>query len=195
MHIKYDKVTIALSLIIIPIFLIQSNVSCTKNFESFGLFFDTQKQTILTYLDNNFKFQINYPNNWEKAVKINNEITFVAPKETDQSSNPAGVVIKIMPVQSKNISIESAAKALVSSLKADHKDFKIESSKYYKISGKKAIQIVFTATDKNLQKRKAMQIIAINNNKIFIITYKASIDKYTKYEDTLKDMINSFKFL
>jgi hypothetical protein len=40
-----------------------------------------------------------------------------------------------------------------------------------------------------------LQIVTINQKNIFIITYKASLDKYAQYENTIKDMISSFKFL
>ena len=158
-------------------------------------FFNENKSPMLTYENQNFKFKISYPSNWEKSSTLNNEFIFIAPKEKDSPTSPAGLVIKIVPLQSKNISITSISNALVTQLKKEHKDFKQESSGQYMISGKNGKQITFTATDKNLQNRKALQIVAMNNNNIFIITYKASPDTYTKYENTVKEMISSFKFL
>ncbi|MGN6624229.1 MAG: PsbP-related protein, partial [Candidatus Nitrosocosmicus sp.] len=97
--------------------------------------------------------------------------------------------------QSKNISISSISNTLITQLKKVHKDFKLESSGQSILDSKKSRQIIFTATDNNLQNRKALQIVTINQNNIFIITYKASLDKYAQYESTIKDMISSFKFL
>lgn len=196
-YVNHGVLVKVLVIVLIPVLIVQSGqISFNNDFKAFGLFFDSpQKQPMLTYSDSNSKFQINYPNNWAKSVKINDEISFVAPKEQDSVSSPAGLVIKVFPTQSKNVSIESVAKSLVSKLKTDHKDFKMESSKYYKIGGKKAIQIVFTATDNKLQFRKAMQIVSINTDKVFVITYKASPDKYSNYEKTINDMLVSFRFL
>ncbi len=162
--------------------------------EALGFFFNDQKAPMLTYENNEFKFKISYPDNWERSVKINNEITFVSPKDKDSVSSPGGLIIKLVPLQSKNVSLGPVSNALISQLKKEHKDFKLESSQNSAIGGKNAKKIIFTATDNRLQERKALQIITINNNNIFIITYKASLDKYSTYESTINDMISSFKF-
>lgn len=207
---KIPLLLLLLSIIIIAPYGIFQYIDITKS-ESFVLslnmfplvgkaygLFESPKQPLITYDDNTFNFKIDYPLNWEKSVKINNEITFVAPKEMDSVSSPAGLIIKIIPSNNnpslKNVSVENAAKSLVTQLKKEHKDFKLESSKFTSIGGKKAIQIVFTATDNMLQNRKAMQIVTVNNNNIFIITYKANPDKFASYEGTIKDMLSSFKF-
>ncbi|MER5175417.1 MAG: PsbP-related protein [Candidatus Nitrosocosmicus sp.] len=185
-------------LITISILILQFNSIVNNNNPNvLGLlFFNDQKQPVmLTYENNSFNFKINYPNNWERSVKINNEITFIAPKESDTGSSPAGLVIKVVPLQLKNVSVESVSNALISQLKKEHKDFKLESSSQFNLDGKNGKQIIFTATDNNLQNRKAIQTITIDRNNIIIITYKASIDKYTQYENVIKDMISSFKFL
>jgi hypothetical protein len=158
-------------------------------------FFNENKHPMLTFESQIFKYKINYPDNWERTSNLNNETIFIAPKESDISSSPAGLVIKVIPTQSKNFSIKSISNALIAQLKKAHKDFKQEFSGQFLVDGKNGIQIIFTATDNNLQNRKAWQIVTINQNKIFIITYKASIDKYSQYESTIKDMISSFKFL
>jgi len=183
--------------IIISLLLIQIlSTNIKNNREVLGLFFfDEQKQPMLTYENNDFKFKINYPNNWEKSVKLNNEITFIAPKERDATTSPAGLIVKVVSLQSKNVSIESISTALISQLKKEHKDFKLELSSQYVIDGRNGKQLLFTATDNNLQNRKALQIITMDKNNIFIITYKASIDNYAKYENIIKDMIRSFKLL
>ena len=162
--------------------------------EALGFFFNDQKAPMLTYENNEFKFKISYPDNWERSVKINNEITFVSPKDKDSVSSPGGLIIKVVPLQSKNVSLGPVSNALISQLKKEHKDFKLESAQNSAIGGKNAKKIIFTATDNRLQERKALQIITINNNNIFIITYKASLDKYSTYESTINDMISSFKF-
>lgn len=166
-----------------------------ENTYVFGFFHENQKPQMLTHTDNKYDFSIDYPNNWEKSVKINNEVIFIAPKERDSVSSPAGVVIKVIPRMAGNISIDSAAKLLMSEIKSEHKDFNLEFTNPYNIDGKKAIQTVFTATDSKLQNRKAMQILTANNDNIFIITYKASTDKYPSYEKIANDMISSIKFI
>lgn len=162
---------------------------------AFSFFHDSQTQAMLTYTDNKFHYEIKYPNNWEKSVKLNNEATFIAPKDTDSVSSPAGVVLKTIPTPGKNISPVAATKELISQIKSAHKDFKLESNTPASLDGKKATQVVFTATDSKLQNRKAMQIVSSNYENIYVLTFKASTDKYGNYESVAKEMVSSFKFL
>ncbi|HZH39075.1 MAG TPA: PsbP-related protein [Bacillales bacterium] len=183
-------------LIAISILIIQINqLVVDNNSKALGLFHDKQEQTMLSYQNNEFDFKIDYPGNWERSVKINNEIVFVSPKEKDSVSNPAGLIIKVVPLQSKNVSVGTLSNALTNELKKDYNDFKLESTSNLMVDGKNAKQIIFTATDSKFQNRKAFQIITTDNTNVFIFTYKASVDKYSQYESTVKDMISTFKFL
>lgn len=183
-------------LIAISILIIQINqIVIDNNSEALGLFHDKQKQTMLSYQNNEFDFKIDYPGNWERSVKIDNEIVFVSPKEKDAVSNPAGLIIKVVPLQSKNVSVGTLSNALTNELKKEYNDFKLESTSNLMVDGKNAKQIIFTATDSKFQNRKAFQIITTDSTNVFIFTYKASIDKYPQYERTVKDMISTFKFL
>ena len=150
---------------------------------------------MLKHTDNKFYFTIDYPTNWEKSVKLNNEIILIAPKDKDSVSSPAGLVVKVVPTPGKNISADSASKEIISQIQKEHKDFKMEASESLSVDGKKAAKVIFTATDSKLQNRKAMQIVVSNYENIYILTYKASLDKYSTFENTANDMIKSFKFL
>lgn len=187
------KVKVLVSLFLIA-FLIQLNYLIKDNSFVLGFFHESQNQPMLTYTDNKFNFMINYPDNWEKSVKINNEIIFIAPKDSDSVSSPAGLVVKVVPTPGKNVSAESASKALITELQTEHKDFLLESSGSYAVDGNKAVQVIFTATDSKLQNRKAMQIVFTNYENVYVITYKASVDKYGAYENTVNEMVKSFKF-
>ncbi|MDN5868393.1 MAG: hypothetical protein L0H55_13490 [Candidatus Nitrosocosmicus sp.] len=184
-----------LTSMVILVFLIHINQLASKDLLTFGFFHESQSQSMLTHTDNKFHFTIDYPANWEKSVKLNNEIILIAPKDKDSVSNPAGVVVKVVPTPGKNISADSASKELANQIQKEHKDFKMEASEILTMDGKKAAKVVFTATDSKLQNRKAMQIVVSNYENIYILTYKASLDKYNTFENMANDMIKSFKFL
>jgi hypothetical protein len=180
---------------VILVFLFHINQLAGKDLLNFGFFHEVQGQSMLTYTDNKFHFTIDYPINWEKSVKLNNEIILIAPKDQDSVSSPAGLVVKVVPTPGKNISADSASKEIISQIQKEHKDFKLETSDTLTVDGKKAAKVVFTATDSKLQNRKANQIVVSNYENIYIITYKASLDKYNTFENTANDMTRSFKFL
>ncbi len=181
--------------VVILVFLFNIYQLAGKDLLILGFFHEAHAQSMLTYTDNKFDFKIDYPINWEKSVKINNEIILIAPKDKDSVSSPAGLVVKIVPTPGKNISADSASKEIISQIQKEHEDFKLEASDTLTVDGKKAVKVVFTATDSKLQNRKAMQIVVSNYENIYIITYKASLDKYNTFENTANDMIHSFKFL
>jgi hypothetical protein len=181
--------------VVILVFLFHINQLEGKDLLNLGFFHEAQGQSMLTYTDNKFHFAIDYPINWEKSVKLNNEIILIAPKDKDSVSSPAGLVVKVVPTPGKNVSADSASKGIISQIQKEHKDFKLEGSDTLNVDGKKAVKVVFTATDSKLQNRKAMQIVVSNYENIYIITYKASLDKYNTFENTANDMIRSFKFL
>ncbi|HKX97466.1 MAG TPA: PsbP-related protein [Candidatus Nitrosocosmicus sp.] len=180
---------------VILVFLFHMNPLESKDLLIFGFFHETQSQSKLTHTDNKFNYAIDFPANWEKSVKINNELILIAPKDKDSVSSPAGLVVKVVPTPGKNISANSASKEIVSQIQKEHKDFKLESSDTLTVDGKKAVKVVFTATDSKLQNRKAMQVAVSNYENIYVLTYKASLDKYNTFENTANDMIGSFKFL
>jgi hypothetical protein len=180
---------------VILVFLFHINQLAGKDLLYFGFFHEVQGQSMLTHTDNKFHFTIDYPINWEKSVKLNNEIILIAPKDQDSVSSPAGLVVKVVPTPGKNISADSASKEIISQIQKEHKDFKLETSDTLTVDGKKAAKVVFTATDSKLQNRKANQIVVSNYENIYIITYKASLDKYNTFENTANDIIRSFKFL
>jgi len=187
---------IILVYVVIAVFMFHiNNQLVTNGIFVFGFFHESQSQSMLTHTDNKFYFAVNYPSNWEKSVKLNNEIIFIAPKDKDSVSSPAGLVVKVVPTPGKNVSADSASKQLVSEIQKEHKDFKMETSETSTVDGKKAVKVIFTATDSKLQNRKAIQIVFSNYENIYILTYKASLDKYNTFESTANDIIKSFKFL
>lgn len=185
---------VLISLVII-MFLLHMNQLASKDLLTFGFFHESQSQSMLTHTDNKFHFTIDHPANWEKSVKINNELILIAPKDRDSVSSPAGLVVKVVPTPGKNISADSASKEIITQIQKEHQDFKMEASEALTMDGKNAAKVVFTATDSKLQNRKAMQIVVSNYENIYILTYKASLDKYITFENTANDMIKSFKFL
>ena len=141
--------------VVVLVFLFHINQLTGKDTLNFWFISEVQGQSMLTHMDTKFHFTIDYPINWEKSVKLNNEIILIAPKDKDSVSSPAGLVVKVVPTPGKNISANSASKEIVSQIQKEHKDFKLEASNTLTVDGKKAVKVVFTATDSKLQNRKA----------------------------------------
>ena len=151
------------------------------------------QEQFLTYEDITTGVSIQFPSNWEKSVNLNNFVTFRAPPETDTRVYPAALGLKIQELTSQNVPLQEVTKAQMSELKKTNPDLKISESSSTTLAGKPAHKVVFSATDNNQVKRKALQLWTVVDNKAILVTYKAQPDKYSSYLPTIEKMINSFQ--
>ena len=192
---NHTKISIALSVLtIFSIFLI---VDYLEHNLAFGSFHENSIITIgldsefLTYDDLITGFSIKYPPGWERAQHIDKSVTFLAPRESNSDTNPAGLGIMVIEVVSNN-TLASIAQNQLNKLKNLYPDIQILESMETIFLGHPSHMIIFTATDNTQSMRKAMQIWFKEDNKAFLMTYKSDNQRYSKYLPTIDKMLNSF---
>jgi eukaryotic-like serine/threonine-protein kinase len=192
---NHTKISIALSVLtIFSIFLI---VNYLEHNLAFGSFHENSIITIgldsefLTYDDLITGFSIKYPPDWERAQHIDKSVTFLAPKESNLDTNPAGLGIMVIEVESNN-TLASITQNQLNKLKNLYPDIQILESMETIFLGHPSHVIIFTATDNTQSMRKAMQIWFKEDNKAFLMTYKSDNQRYSKYLPTIDKMLNSF---
>ena len=191
---NHTKLSIALSvLIIFSIFLIDY----LEHNLAFGSFHENPIITIgldsefLTYDDIITGFSIKYPPDWERAQHLDKSVTFLAPRESNSDTNPAGLGIMVIEVES-NKTLASITQNQLNILKNLYPDIQILESMETIFLGHPSHMIIFTATDNTQSMRKAMQIWFKEDNKAFLMTYKSDNQRYIKYLPTIDKMLNSF---
>ena len=194
-EINHTKISIALSVLtIFSIFLI---VDYLEHHPAFGSFHENSIITIgldsefLTYDDIITGFSIKYPPDWERAQHIDKSVTFLAPRESNSDTNPAGLGIMVIEVES-NKTLASITQNQLNTLKNLYPDIQILESMETIFLGHPSHMIIFTATDDTQRMRKAMQIWFKEDNKAFLMTYKSDNQRYSKYLPTIDKMLNSF---
>lgn len=194
-EINRTKISIALSVLtIFSIFLI---VDYLEHNPAFGSFHENPIITIgldsefLTYDDIITGFSIKYPPDWERAQHIDKSVTFLAPRESNSDTNPAGLGIMVIEVESNN-TLASITQNQLNTLKNLYPDIQILESMETIFLGHPSHMIIFTATDNTQSMRKAMQIWFKEDNKAFLMTYKSDNQRYSKYLPTIDKMLNSF---
>ena len=194
-EINRTKILIALSVLtIFSIFLI---VDYLEHNPAFGSFHENPIITIgldsefLTYDDIITGFSIKYPPDWERAQHIDKSVTFLAPRESNSDTNPAGLGIMVIEVESNN-TLASITQNQLNTLKNLYPDIQILESMETIFLGHPSHMIIFTATDNTQSMRKAMQIWFKEDNKAFLMTYKSDNQRYSKYLPTIDKMLNSF---
>ena len=192
---NHTKISIALSVLtIFSIFLI---VDYLEHNLAFGSFHENPIITIgldsefLTYDDIITGFSIKYPPDWERAQHIDKSVTFLAPRESNSDTNPAGLGIMVIEVESNN-TLASITQNQLNTLKNLYPDIQILESMETIFLGHPSHMIIFTATDNTQSMRKAMQIWFKEDNKAFLMTYKSDNQRYSKYLPTIDKMLNSF---
>lgn len=192
---NHTKLSIVLSaLTIFSIFLI---VDYLEHNLAFGSFHENPIITIgldsefLTYDDIITGFSIKYPPDWERAQHLDKSVTFLAPRESNSDTNPAGLGIMVIEVES-NKTLASITQNQLNILKNLYPDIQILESMETIFLGHPSHMIIFTATDNTQSMRKAMQIWFKEDNKAFLMTYKSDNQRYIKYLPTIDKMLNSF---
>jgi len=192
---NHTKLSIVLSaLTIFSIFLI---VDYLEHNLAFGSFHENPIITIgldsefLTYDDIITGFSIKYPPDWERAQHLDKSVTFLAPRERNSDTNPAGLGIMVIEVES-NKTLASITQNQLNTLKNLYPDIQILESMETIFLGHPSHMIIFTATDNTQSMRKAMQIWFKEDNKAFLMTYKSDNQRYSKYLPTIDKMLNSF---
>ena len=191
---NHTKLSIALSVLtIFSIFLIDY----LEHNLAFGSFHENPIITIgldsefLTYDDIITGFSIKYPPDWERAQHLDKSVTFLAPTESNSDTNPAGLGIMVIEVES-NKTLASITQNQLNILKNLYPDIQILESMETIFLGHPSHMIIFTATDNTQSMRKAMQIWFKEDNKAFLMTYKSDNQRYSKYLPTIDKMLNSF---
>lgn len=192
---NHTKLSMALSILtIFSIFLI---VDYLEHNLAFGSFHENPIITIgldsefLTYDDIITGFSIKYPPDWERAQHLDKSVTFLAPRESNSDTNPAGLGIMVIEVES-NKTLASITQNQLNKLKILYPDIQILESMETIFLGHPSHMIIFTATDNTQSMRKAMQIWFKEDNKAFLMTYKSDNQRYSKYLPTIDKMLNSF---
>ena len=145
------------------------------------------------YENTKLKYSIQYPSTWQKEERLNDFVTFLAPiEDSSHYESPAGLGISSLSVS--NVSLNTIVNIHLENMTNNLKDFQlIESSDTVLADNRPAKKIIFTAID-NEEKKQALQLITKNKDKVYLITYKAYLDKYEQYFPIIQKMLNSLVF-
>lgn len=145
------------------------------------------------YENTKLKLSIQYPSTWQKEERLNDFVTFLSPIiDSSHYKSPAGLGISSLSVS--NVSLNTIVNIHLKNMTNNLKDFQlIESSDTVLADNRLAKKIIFTAMDDE-EKKQALQLITKNNDKVYLITYKAYVDKYEQYFPIIQKMLNSLVF-
>jgi hypothetical protein len=160
---------------------------------SFIILASSYAQSNKTYINKKFNYSVIYPSDYELR-HLSNIVVFVSPKKDKKFAFSENVNIMVKdfdPLTNKPEEYYSQAKnRLLKSLG----EVKIIEDRKEKLNGREVQRLVYTSTD-NEATFKLMQVMLINQKKVYVITYTALFDEYDNHLRQAKLIINSFKLL
>ena len=179
---------------IISLLFISINTSVNIINDASGFFHSGKSSDDFKLYENTqLKLSIQYPSTWQKEERLNDFVTFLSPiVDSSHYKSPAGLGISSLSVS--NVSLNTIVNIHLKNMTNNLKDFQlIESSDTILADNRLAKKIIFTAMDDE-EKKQALQLITKNNDKVYLITYKAYVDKYEQYFPIIQKMLNSLVF-
>jgi len=151
----------------------------------------------LTYKNSTFGFKMSYYKDWIMHEPGPNDmhmvVGFLAPGE--DMNNPIDyVLVQVENLPSKpTITLDQYAQAVTDNLKKSYPDFSLLSAKDIKISGLPGKELSYTMSSGQTDYHNILAF-TIKNNKAYTITLDSLYDKYTSFESSASEMIDSFEF-
>lgn len=179
---------------IISLLFISINTSVNIINDASGFFHSGKSSDDFKLYENTkLKLSIQYPSTWQKEERLNDFVTFLSPiVDSSHYKSPAGLGISSLSVS--NVSLNTIVNIHLKNMTNNLKDFQlIESSDTILADNRLAKKIIFTAMDDE-EKKQALQLITKNNDKVYLITYKAYVDKYEQNFPIIQKMLNSLVF-
>jgi hypothetical protein len=99
-------------------------------------------------------------------------VTYIAPRESDSTTYPAGIGLRVEELSSRPVSLEEITRVQIENLTQSYPYFDLIESSATTLAGNPAYKIEFTATDHKEEKRKAIQIWTLKDDKAYLFTYK-----------------------
>lgn len=153
----------------------------------------------LTYESPIFGIKILYPTNWDKQENASssstnstlNDIVTFSPPLKNSSDIIGKLAVKVDDISDiKPTTLAIYADAIVSDLK---QDFRVTESNAT-LAGNPAYKVVYSGLEESVD-LQAMLVMALKEDKVYIISYTAEPEKYSYYLPTVQKMIDSFEIL
>jgi len=156
----------------------------------------TTQSLFLTYASPIIGIEMQYPSGWKKLEHIN-YVKFLSPLEGPSDRFREGLGIIAFPVNNNDnrLSIDRIALETINIYRERLLDFQLIKSKAATFDDNPSHVLVYTYTNPNSIKIKAMDIGILNGNKIYVVTFYAELSKYPTYLLTIQKMIDSLEIV
>ncbi len=163
-------------------------------------------QQFLTYDNPTYGIRIKYPSDWTKSEQVGGSVVvFLAPKENLSDVFQENVNVLVQDLSTRPMTLSEYTNLSIDQISQNIFDANIIDSSATTLDGNPAHKVVYTGTAVKVAiyvggiqgeyRLKWMQIWTIKDNKVYIISYAARVDKFSEFSDTTNQMISSFEVI
>lgn len=155
------------------------------------------RDNLLTYDNSTYGVGVKYPQSWTRIDTLDpitgSLATFMSPVQANNSDIfQENIRLIVQNLAGKNVTLEEYTKTSINEIKLFSPDAEIIEQRNTQLANEPAHQVVYSGKEEGYT-LKHLQIWTIKDNKVYIITYTAEINKYSEYLRTVQKMINSFE--
>lgn len=149
----------------------------------------SQAQEMKTYTDEASKTSIQYPSNWEYQANPATSFILIRPLEKEGQIFRENVNLIINDGQ--GLELKEYVGAAKMQLKSQLPNYKVVSTDYIELGGKKYAQIIYQHDAQNLPLQVAYYIL-LHKGKSYNLTCSTTRDNFETYLPIFKKMVSSF---
>lgn len=158
--------------------------------ENFHQLTKQNNRDFLTYNNSENNLSIRYPDNWIKKEEENG-VMFISPKENSEDIFQENIGVTVQTLANSTVTLEQITAASLEQLKNMITDFSLVSSTQINLANMPAKKLIYTGKFGNFN-IKWLQVIALEKDKFYIITYTAEASTYNNALNLVEEMIDSF---
>jgi hypothetical protein len=160
---------------------------------SFVFFTAGYAQQTKTYVNKKLNYSINYPADYE-LKPLGDIVVFVSPEKDKEFAFSANVNVAARILDKEEVNLKEFCQEGKVNILKSMKNAKFLDEGKEKISNSEAYRLVYTS-QQNKADFKFMEVVFINRNMVYVITYTSLLGEYDRYLKQAKAIINSFKIL
>ena len=154
------------------------------------------RDNLLTYDNFTYGVSVKYPQLWTKTETLDpitgSLATFMSPQANGTDVFQENLRLIVQNLAEKNITLAEYTRTSIDEIKLFSPDAEIIEQSNTQLANEPAHQVIYTGKEEGYT-LKHLQIWTIKDNKVYIVTYTAEINKYSEYLRTVEKMINSFE--
>lgn len=150
-----------------------------------------------TYIDKNTNIKLKYPDHWQADdtgnIFTGENIVFTSPSTNAEDKYQENISLRIEELTDADTNLSTYAQAAISEIKKSDRDVKIIESSSMILDQKPAKLVVYSGKNENLLLIQNLEVWMIDRDQVYIISYKAELDRYYQFLETAMIMINSLE--